>query len=234
MFQISNNRRIRPATHALRAGADFIYNDDHYLPAIGTRHVYVLVAADFMAGTYNNAGFTQTFGETAVEQSNPNVGVYVQDEWQRGPGLTINPGLRYDPQFLDTIKTDANNVSPRPGCVDAVRVTPHWSCAATPGCSSIACRCARGQRAALREQHDRRVEAPAGQRQPVARHRQAHRFSSHPAGAGTARHLRQSDHDAAGTPERLFAAGQRRSRATMDGSVHPQRSVFSTCEGRGC
>ena len=38
--------------------------------------------ANFLTGTYNNAGFTQTFGVTEVAQTNPNLGVYIQDEWQ--------------------------------------------------------------------------------------------------------------------------------------------------------
>jgi hypothetical protein len=71
--------------------------------------------ANFLAGAYNNAGFTQTFGATAVSQTNPNVGIYAQDEWKAGPSLTLNLGLRYDLQFLDTIATDTDNVSPRAG-----------------------------------------------------------------------------------------------------------------------
>ena len=62
-----------------------------------------------------NAGFTQTFGATAVSQHNPNAGVYAQDEWKITPGVTLNAGLRYDLQFLRTITTDTNNVSPRVG-----------------------------------------------------------------------------------------------------------------------
>ena len=33
------------------------------------------------------------------------------------PGLTLNAGLRYDLQWLETISTDSNNVSPRAGFV---------------------------------------------------------------------------------------------------------------------
>jgi len=71
--------------------------------------------ANFLAGVYNNAGFTQTFGAAVVAQTNPNVGVYLQDEWKAGPGFTMNAGLRYDLQFLQTIATDANNLAPRVG-----------------------------------------------------------------------------------------------------------------------
>jgi outer membrane receptor for Fe3+-dicitrate len=50
-----------------------------------------------------------------VSQTNPNIGIYGQDEWKAGAGLTINAGVRYDLQFLQTIQTDRNNVSPRVG-----------------------------------------------------------------------------------------------------------------------
>ena len=43
------------------------------------------------------------------------MGIYAQDEWRVRPGLTLNLGLRYDLQFLDTMETDTNNVSPRVG-----------------------------------------------------------------------------------------------------------------------
>ena len=53
-------------------------------------------------------------------QSNPNVGVFVQDEWRVRPDLTFNAGLRYDLQFLpDPIQTDTNNFAPRLGIVYA-------------------------------------------------------------------------------------------------------------------
>jgi hypothetical protein len=68
-----------------------------------------------VSGSYNNAGFTQTFGVAAVSQANPNVGVFAQDEWKLKPRLTINAGIRYDLQFLKTITTDSNNVAPRVG-----------------------------------------------------------------------------------------------------------------------
>jgi hypothetical protein len=69
--------------------------------------------ANFLVGNYS--GFTQTFGDPVVSQTNPNVGVYAQDEWRAGSSLTLNLGLRYDLQFLETIGTDKNNVSPRLG-----------------------------------------------------------------------------------------------------------------------
>ena len=68
-----------------------------------------------MTGVYNSSGFTQTFANTVVAQTNPNIGFYAQDEWKVSPRLTLNLGLRYDLQFLRTIATDTNNISPRGG-----------------------------------------------------------------------------------------------------------------------
>ena len=39
----------------------------------------------------------------------------MQDEWKITSGVTINAGIRYDLQFLETITTDSTNVSPRAG-----------------------------------------------------------------------------------------------------------------------
>ena len=39
----------------------------------------------------------------------------MQDEWKVSPDVTLNLGVRYDLQFLETINTDADNVSPRVG-----------------------------------------------------------------------------------------------------------------------
>ena len=71
--------------------------------------------ANFLTGTYNSSGFTQTFGNTVVAQTNPNVGFYAQDEWKVSRRLTLNLGVRYDLEFLQTIATDTDNVSPRAG-----------------------------------------------------------------------------------------------------------------------
>ena len=75
--------------------------------------------ANFQRGQWQQ--FQQAFGEPAFSQSNPNLGLFVQDEWRIGPAVTLNAGLRYDLQWLpDPIQLDANNVSPRVGVAWAV------------------------------------------------------------------------------------------------------------------
>jgi hypothetical protein len=102
--------------HAVRAGLDVIHNDNAITFPRSIRGAYVFSSlANFLAGAYNASGFTQTFGASIVSQHNPNVGAYVQDEWKPTSTLTVNAGVRYDLQFLESIKTDTNNVSPRIG-----------------------------------------------------------------------------------------------------------------------
>ena len=116
MYQFVNNLSHQAGAHAVRAGVDFIYNDDEIVYPRSVRGSYGFSSlANFLSGTYNAFGFTQTFGVRSVSQTNPNVGVYFQDEWKVGPALTVNAGIRYDLQFLETINTDTNNVSPRIG-----------------------------------------------------------------------------------------------------------------------
>jgi hypothetical protein len=116
MYQVVNNLSHQAGAHAIRLGIDFLYNDDRITFPRANRGTYTFASlANFLAGVYNNAGFTQTFGATDVAQTNPNVGVYVQDEWKLSRDITLNAGVRYDLQFLDTVNTDTNNVSPRVG-----------------------------------------------------------------------------------------------------------------------
>ena len=72
--------------------------------------------ANFLAGTYNNAGFTQTFGDSqSSARATPTSGCTCRTSGAPRRGLTLNLGLRYDLQWLETIDTDANNLSPRVG-----------------------------------------------------------------------------------------------------------------------
>ena len=116
MYQVVNNFAIVADSHSLRAGVDFLYNADDITYPRSSRGSYTFSSmTNFQSGIYNNSGFAQTFGATGVSQSNPNVGVYLQDEWRISNAVTLNAGLRYDVQLLETITTDRNNVSPRLG-----------------------------------------------------------------------------------------------------------------------
>ena len=116
MFEVVDNISHQRGAHALRAGVDFLFNQDTINNPGAIRGSYSFsTLANFLSGTYNNAGFSQVFGPTSATQSNPNVGIYGQDEWKVGSNLTVNAGLRYDLQFIETIRTDRNNLSPRLG-----------------------------------------------------------------------------------------------------------------------
>ena len=114
MYQIVDNLSHQRGAHALRAGVDFVFNDDTIRYPRSVRGSYTFASLpNFLTGTYS--GFTQTFGDPVVSQTNPNLGMYAQDEWRVGTELTLNLGLRYDLQFLEPVDTDTNNLSPRIG-----------------------------------------------------------------------------------------------------------------------
>jgi hypothetical protein len=116
MFQVVDSISHQQGAHALRAGVDFLFNSDaiNFPRAYRGSYRFSSMAA-FLTGIYTNAGYSQNFGVTDIEQTNPNVGFYAQDEWKVGSSLTLNLGLRYDLQMLDSIETDTNNLSPRVG-----------------------------------------------------------------------------------------------------------------------
>lgn len=116
LVELADNLSYQAGPHAIRVGGSLLYNATGITYPRSVRGSYSFSSmANFLSGTYNNSGFTQTFGDSTVSQTNPNAGVYVQDEWKVHPRLTLNAGLRYDANFLKTIDTDRNNVSPRVG-----------------------------------------------------------------------------------------------------------------------
>jgi hypothetical protein len=116
LYEVVDNLSYQAGAHAIRAGVDLLYNDLTITYPRSSRGAYAFSSLDaFLAGRYDNAGFTQTFGDSTIAQTNPNMGVYVQDEWKALDRLTLNAGVRYDLQFLETIHTDTDNVSPRLG-----------------------------------------------------------------------------------------------------------------------
>ncbi|ADW67787.1 TonB-dependent receptor [Granulicella tundricola] len=114
--EVVDNVVHQRGAHTLKGGVDFLMNDTTITFPQSLRGAYTFSSlANFLAGTYNSSGFTQSFGTPVVGQTNPNVGMYVQDEWKASAKLTVNAGVRYDLQFLKSIQTDKGNVSPRIG-----------------------------------------------------------------------------------------------------------------------
>jgi len=116
MYEGTDSLSVQLGAHAIRIGADFLYNDDTITYPRTYRGSYSFSSlANFLSGVYTSTGFTQTFGVSQIHQTNPNTGFYAQDEYKVTRSLTLNLGLRYDLQFLKTIATQTGNVSPRAG-----------------------------------------------------------------------------------------------------------------------
>jgi Carboxypeptidase regulatory-like domain len=114
LYEVVDNLSHQAGAHALRIGADFLYNDLTITYPQSIRGSYAFSSlANFEKGIYST--FTQSFGNPVVPQTNPNIGIYGQDDWKLSSTLTVNVGVRYDLQFLKSINTDKRNVSPRFG-----------------------------------------------------------------------------------------------------------------------
>ncbi|HKQ99740.1 MAG TPA: carboxypeptidase regulatory-like domain-containing protein [Pyrinomonadaceae bacterium] len=115
LFQASDQFSTERGAHSLKAGADFLYNRVEVFFPGATQGVYTFSSLqNFQAGRYTT--FQQAFGAAGQRQSNPNLGLFVQDQWRAHRRLTVNAGLRYEAQFLPhPITTDLNNFAPRVG-----------------------------------------------------------------------------------------------------------------------
>ncbi|WP_446742838.1 carboxypeptidase regulatory-like domain-containing protein [Silvibacterium acidisoli] len=114
LYELVDNLSHEYRAHSFRVGADFLFNDLKITFPQSIRGSYAFSSlANFEHGIYST--FTQSFGNYIVPQTNPNIGFYGQDQWKLSPSFTVNAGLRYDLQFLKTIETDKNNISPRVG-----------------------------------------------------------------------------------------------------------------------
>jgi hypothetical protein len=117
LYELVDTLTTQRGAHSLKGGGDLLLNRINILFPGAIQGVYTFTSLNnFLAGSYSTNGFQQAFGAPEQFQSNPNVGVFVQDEWRPRPDLTLNLGLRYDAQFLPRpINTDANNFAPRIG-----------------------------------------------------------------------------------------------------------------------
>ena len=119
LLEVVDNVSTQRGDHSVKGGVDFLYNRVNILFPGAVQGVYTFSSLNnFLNGNYLN--YQQAFGAPSQFQSNPNIGVFIQDEWRVRPSLTVNAGLRYDLQFLpDPIKTDTDNIAPRVGIVYA-------------------------------------------------------------------------------------------------------------------
>jgi len=115
LFELVDNVTTIREHHSIKAGVDILHNKVDILFPGALQGVYAFNSLNaFLAGNYSS--FQQAFGVPEQTQNNPNVGIFVQDEWRLSPALTLNAGLRYDVQLLpDPIQTDKNNFGPRLG-----------------------------------------------------------------------------------------------------------------------
>ncbi|HEX2917858.1 MAG TPA: TonB-dependent receptor [Edaphobacter sp.] len=116
LYEAVDNLVMQRGAHTVKTGVDFLLNDDTItfpMASFGSYSFPSLTA--FLSSGRAYASFSQNFGVPYIQQNNPNVGLYAQDEWRANPSLTLNLGVRYDLQFLKSISTDTNNVSPRVG-----------------------------------------------------------------------------------------------------------------------
>ena len=108
-------------SHSMKVGVDLLRNRVRIAFPGAIQGVYTFSSlANFQAGRY--ASYLQAFGEQETEQTNMNIGAFVQDEWRATPRVTVNAGLRYDVQRLPSpVENDGDDISPRLGVAWDVR-----------------------------------------------------------------------------------------------------------------
>ncbi|MCP9493099.1 MAG: carboxypeptidase regulatory-like domain-containing protein [Pyrinomonadaceae bacterium MAG19_C2-C3] len=107
-FQIQDTLSVVAGKHSLKFGGDVQTIRSSFrdrTDATGTFNFNS--AGDFLINRANR--FRQSFGNQSLVE-NRYVGVFVQDEWQLRPNLSLSYGLRYE---NETILEDTNNFGPR-------------------------------------------------------------------------------------------------------------------------
>jgi outer membrane receptor protein involved in Fe transport len=95
LYELNNNVDVGYNTAWVR-----IFWGDTYTPVTGAPCAVAIIAANGACrGQWGY--FTVSDGiDTAGKASSKNHGIYVQDSWTIGRGLTINPGVRFDKEYL--------------------------------------------------------------------------------------------------------------------------------------
>jgi hypothetical protein len=116
LTELNDSFSLIRGPHTLRLGGGLLLNRlNIFFPGSEVAAVYTFSnLATFQTGRYQT--FQQAFGDPNQFQSNPNFGMFAQDEWRLHRRLTLQIGARYDLQHLpDPIRTDRNNIAPRFG-----------------------------------------------------------------------------------------------------------------------
>jgi hypothetical protein len=131
LYELVDTVSTQRGAHSIKGGVDLLYNRVNIFFPGALQGVYTFGSScprmqfcpptpqtpafiNFLNGDYSS--FQQAFGTPSQFQSNPNIGLFIQDEWRPRPSLTLNLGVRYDAQFLPRpINTDTNNLAPRIG-----------------------------------------------------------------------------------------------------------------------
>jgi hypothetical protein len=115
LFQVTDTVTFSRGRHLVKAGADLLTNRVaiEFPGALQGTYTFTTLG-NLQRGLWQQ--YQQAFGEPSQSQSNPNLGLFVQDEWQPGEGTTVHAGVRYDLQWLpEPIRLDTNNIAPRIG-----------------------------------------------------------------------------------------------------------------------
>lgn len=114
-YELNNAISLQRGPHFVKAGVDFLDNRVNIVFPGALQGVYTFQnIAALQSGRYIT--FQQAFGAPSQFQANPNLGLFVQDEWKLNQHLTVDAGLRYDVQWLPApVRADTNNVAPRLG-----------------------------------------------------------------------------------------------------------------------
>ena len=227
MYQVVNNLSHQAGAHALRAGVDFLYNDDRITYPRAARGAYTFSSlANFLSGTYNNAGFTQTFGESVVDQGE-------RERWHLRAGRVarqLEPDAESRPALRPAVPADNQHRHEQPlaACrlrVDAVCRAPHDRARQRRTLLRSRAAARAGERRALGRQHHRSRKPAADWRQPVADAGRGAGLSEHPSRRRALRHPRQFDDDGSEHAERVLDTGECRGRTAARQQEYRQRRL---------
>jgi len=106
-FQVADTYSWTAGKHNLKFGIDTDHVED-YVDRLGNRFgsynysTLTNFALDFSSpnGVKHWASFSQDFGNPIVDVGQPELAMFIQDEWHITPKLTITPGLRWEHAWI--------------------------------------------------------------------------------------------------------------------------------------